>query len=439
MSNTIPVVTPSDERSAGATCAHCSQQVRLGEMVALCPTCGRSHHSACWERAGRCGSYDCAPARQALGERTAALKISDQDLATVLPVASLPRPAFAPRSSIPEERGPRPWNKLALIAFGFALLGAGLCGAAGYLLTLRVTLAPYLIIAGVVVGLVAIALGAVALGAIQRGRQKGLLFGIFAVLLGVLDMVGWAIVFSLGMGSGEGALLPADFQPDLRALESLAPTINRAMRANVLIRTRTGWLDGTSIGSGVIVQVRDGQVYILTNRHVIDPDFRGQAKADVDSQPEVLFVDQGFRSGNVIWRAPNGVDLALVRVAYASGEIMTARCRLDRNYRVGDKVFAMGNPHGLGWTHTEGVISQFRIQDALGTRVPVIQTQAVINSGNSGGGLYDKDGFLIGINTWAQDKRVAEGLNFAIALEILKTITPPGLELEGPPREPHEP
>ena len=58
--------------------------------------------------------------------------------------------------------------------------------------------------------------------------------------------------------------------------------------------------------------------------------------------------------------------------------------------KVGETVFAIGNPHRLGWTHTQGVISQLRTQDFDLHRVRVIQTQAAINPGNSGGGLYDQ-------------------------------------------------
>jgi S1-C subfamily serine protease len=98
--------------------------------------------------------------------------------------------------------------------------------------------------------------------------------------------------------------------------------------------------------------------------------------------------------------------------------------------RVGDPVFAIGNPQGLGWTHTTGTISQYRLQNVGGHRLSVIQTQTAINPGNSGGGLYDNDGYLIGINTWTQDKRVSEGLSFAIALEALSAVPPPMLSLK---------
>ena len=54
----------------------------------------------------------------------------------------------------------------------------------------------------------------------------------------------------------------------------------------------------------------------------------------------------------------------------------------------------------------------------------MIQTSTAINAGNSGGGLYDKQGHLVGVNTWTQDKRVAEGLSFAISFQTLLELVP---------------
>ena len=100
--------------------------------------------------------------------------------------------------------------------------------------------------------------------------------------------------------------------------------------------------------------------------------------------------------------------------------------------KVGETVFAIGNPHQLGWTQTQGVISQFRTRTIDDRRIRVIQTQAAINQGNSGGGLYDQEGYCLGINTWTADKRVSEGIGFAIALDTLFDLAPPPL---GQPRQ----
>ena len=100
------------------------------------------------------------------------------------------------------------------------------------------------------------------------------------------------------------------------------------------------------------------------------------------------------------------------------------RPNLVRALAAGGHHVAVGNPHGLGWTYTQGNVSQFRTQAFDGRRLRVVQISTALNPGNSGGGLYDKDGFLIGINTWAQDKRVSEGLNFAISADALADLLP---------------
>jgi serine protease Do len=96
---------------------------------------------------------------------------------------------------------------------------------------------------------------------------------------------------------------------------------------------------------------------------------------------------------------------------------------------VGESVFAIGNPHGLGWTHTRGDLSQLRLQYKGAQEVRILQTSAPINPGNSGGGLYDSQGHLLGINTWTKDKRFAEGLSFSIAFHTLLPLLPANFHL----------
>jgi serine protease Do len=102
----------------------------------------------------------------------------------------------------------------------------------------------------------------------------------------------------------------------------------------------------------------------------------------------------------------------------------------DKNApHVGDPVFAVGNPHGLGWTHSAGSISQVRRRAKGDFEFRVLQSTAAINPGNSGGGLYDADGRLIGINTFTGDKRFAEGLGFSIAFPTLLELIPESIGL----------
>ena len=86
---------------------------------------------------------------------------------------------------------------------------------------------------------------------------------------------------------------------------------------------------------------------------------------------------------------------------------------------MGEKVFAIGNPMGLDWTYTEGVVSSFRNKEIGKHEISVIQIQTPLNHGNSGGGLYSEKGNLVGINTWIYEKAQTEGLNFSIAIDEL--------------------
>jgi S1-C subfamily serine protease len=83
--------------------------------------------------------------------------------------------------------------------------------------------------------------------------------------------------------------------------------------------------------------------------------------------------------------------------------------------RVGDAVFAVGNPLGYEASYTAGVVSAVRTTGAREDGVRVLQVQASVNPGNSGGGLYDQEGRLIGLNTWTAARSEAEGMGFAIS------------------------
>ena len=90
-----------------------------------------------------------------------------------------------------------------------------------------------------------------------------------------------------------------------------------------------------------------------------------------------------------------------------------------RAARVGDAIFVVGNPLGLAATYTSGIISAFRSTESGGQQVHVLQVQAAINHGNSGGGLYDSSGELLGVVSWTMEKRIGEGIGFAISVDDL--------------------
>ncbi len=402
----------------------------LGDPIMVCQACGTVHHRACWRDRPSCGSYSCTPGRRQASdsgssERVLTITHAELDLAVPMAPARRAMPgAGAGGAGFRHQppHAPTGVNGLAIASFVCALAGIPLFG--------------------IITGLVAIVLAVIALGGIRKTLQRGLGLALSGLILGLADVVGWVFLLSV-MLPGFGHNLHPDLHfselpPDLSVIQELEPALQRAMRANVLIERGNGLaaLGGKAVGSGVILQISGGEALIVTNRHVVDDDFPSSKAGASDAdhltglgRMSVSMLGQPQGEGRVVWMAPGQIDLALIRAKCGeSGHARDAAWQQGRPMKVGETVFAIGNPHRLGWTHTQGVISQMRTQDFDLHRVKVIQTQAAINPGNSGGGLYDRDGFLLGINTWTADKSVSEGIGFAITLDSLLELAPPLLE-----------
>src|SRR5256714_15465133 len=162
---------------------------------------------------------------------------------------------------------------------------------------------------------------------------------------------------------------------------------------------------GGGLGSGFIF-ASDGQ--ILTNAHVV-------AKA---RRIKVTLADGRTFDASLVGSEPD-VDIALLRI----GADHLPVAELGRGpLRVGQLVIAVGNPYGLNWTVTTGVVSALgRTLQTPGTRkmTDLIQTDTSINPGNSGGPLVDSSGRVVGITTAMMP--MAQGLGFSIPLETIKS------------------
>ncbi len=167
--------------------------------------------------------------------------------------------------------------------------------------------------------------------------------------------------------------------------ERLLPSV-----ANLRVRRRGRRREAVGGGSAVVLSA-DG--FMLTCAHVVGAgDVRGRA----------AFTDGTEPAFEVVGRDPL-TDLALIRADAPA--LMPAELGDAGRLRVGQLVVAIGNPHGLGGTVTAGVVSALgrslpaRSGRALRSIPDVIQTDAALNPGNSGGALADSHGRVIGINT----------------------------------------
>lgn len=170
-------------------------------------------------------------------------------------------------------------------------------------------------------------------------------------------------------------------------------------------------VEGQNIGSGIIVS-EDG--HILTNAHVL-------SGGDEDGI-NVLFHDNNIAQATLLWKDET-LDLAIIKVNKKG--LQKVEMADSDSVKVGDKAIAIGNPVGLNLqsTLTSGYISGInrsiklkdgQIMDGL------FQTDASINSGNSGGALLNKHGQLIGINT--AKIQSTDGIGFAIPANVARNI-----------------
>jgi serine protease Do len=165
-----------------------------------------------------------------------------------------------------------------------------------------------------------------------------------------------------------------------------------------------------SLGSGVIVRP-DG--LIVTNHHVV---------RQSDSITVVLPDRREFEARVV--RADERADLAVLRIAAGAEALPHLEFGDSDAVEVGDLVLAIGNPFGVGQTVTSGIVSAVaRSIQGGGDMRSFIQTDAAINTGNSGGALIGLDGRLVGVNTMILSRSGGSiGLGFAIPSNLVRGI-----------------
>ncbi|HUF60674.1 MAG TPA: trypsin-like peptidase domain-containing protein [Verrucomicrobiales bacterium] len=293
----------------------------------------------------------------------------------------------------------------------------------------------------------------------DAARRLGMLAALFAVAAGVVLFV---VRHPRGMGlrgllAGEAArptraepftpadpVISAEDIPFLARLdEEYARLMAAVVPAVVAINTSTEARRGdepfgrfyqhqapalAGLGSGVIIS-REG--HIVTSHHVVA---HGEEMVD-----RIVVTLHGGRSyGARVLGYNRGVDIAVLRIESDRTDFPALQFADSERVRVGQLVFAVGNPFGLTETVTPGIISakERRLSDASAA---LLQTNAMINPGSSGGPLVDVWGRIVGINrlifTARQDLQLWQGVGLAIpasdAREVVEAVLEQGVPVWG--------
>lgn len=174
--------------------------------------------------------------------------------------------------------------------------------------------------------------------------------------------------------------------------------------------------EATATGSGIIIS-EDG--YIVTNNHVIDTSSSSSSYSyynitDATSIKVKLHGSDELYDAKIVGK-DSQTDLAVLKIDKTG--LTAAKFADSDKAAVGEFAMAVGSPLGLDTTVTTGIISAVnREVEADGTTYVCIQTDAAINSGNSGGALVNSEGKVIGINTLKLSGSGVEGIGFAIPI-----------------------
>lgn len=175
---------------------------------------------------------------------------------------------------------------------------------------------------------------------------------------------------------------------------------------------------GEATGSGIIVS-EDG--YIVTNNHVISSESSSfYAITEATGIKVHLYNDNESYEAKVVGTDAY-TDLAVLKIEKTG--LTPATLANSTEVKVGEFVMAVGNPLGMDYSVTSGIVSAVNRQiESEGTMFTAIQTDAAINSGNSGGALVNSNGEVIGINTMKFSGNGIEGIGFAIPISSATSI-----------------
>ncbi len=216
-------------------------------------------------------------------------------------------------------------------------------------------------------------------------------------------------------------------QERIRVFKDVSPGV---VNVDTLRIQRTGYLGQTErqqgTGSGF---VWDDQGRIVTNFHVVQDTLQISASGEItikaSATVRVTLPDQTAWNARLVGVAPDN-DLAVVQIDAPADKLKALPVGSSSDLEVGQTVYAIGNPFGRSLTFTHGIISALdrEIQSVTDRPITgVIQTDASLNPGNSGGPMLDREGRLIGVNTAITSPTGGNvGIGYAIPVDTVNQV-----------------
>ena len=219
--------------------------------------------------------------------------------------------------------------------------------------------------------------------------------------------------------SGQGKIVSLTYKKNQPASEVYEKVKDSVVTVYNLQKYR-GSVQPVGSGSGVVYKIDGDEAYIITNSHVIEGNQRMQ----------VILLDETVIDAKVVGN-DSVKDLAVLKISTNKAKnIKAAKVANSDDVKTGEKVLAVGSPLGVEFSHsvTHGIVSATHRNlsglagDLVDSKTTYIQTDTVINHGNSGGPLFNYQGQVIGINTlglMSPEDGIGR-LNFAIESNIVK-------------------
>ncbi len=278
-----------------------------------------------------------------------------------------------------------------------------------------------------VLGFHAFAIASLALWRLRKGRhfrRAPLLAANLLAVVGGVITGSWGGLNWLGGGLGYG--MDHDSMPARTALITASPLVDKIMGATAVIVApdKTGDGRGAALGTGAVIAARGNRAWLVTCSHVAMPyaavsTFRDAARAH---PVWVQFSDGREALGKITWTARPPLDVAVIETTLDAPPAPIAISSDTQGMDSGSEVMFVPNPYRDGWMVHRGIVQ--RREEHLTPAGPysLLFTDLPVQPGDSGSGLFDAAGQLVGINTWTRIRGGLAPQGISLPSEAMRTI-----------------